>query len=65
MAVLWVVPCLSAVRPSDILNVEYLPSTLLLEEASLERIQEEAEQLRNTSTEGDLKDAYFTMQFHR
>ncbi|XP_014284255.1 uncharacterized protein [Halyomorpha halys] len=53
------------IKPSDILNVEYLPSTLLLEEATLERIQEEAEQLRNTTTEGDLRDAYLTMQFHR
>ncbi|XP_024085597.1 uncharacterized protein LOC112128056 [Cimex lectularius] len=53
-----------AVKVSDFLNFEYLPSTIFLEEAAVDAASDDVP-LLNLTTDGDVKDAFMTMQYHR
>lgn len=50
---------------SDILNAEYLPSTLMIEDAAADFDPDEAQIYSNVTTGGEIRDAFDTMQFHR
>uniref|UniRef100_T1HA96 Uncharacterized protein n=1 Tax=Rhodnius prolixus TaxID=13249 RepID=T1HA96_RHOPR len=56
-------PQIKTVEIDDILNAEYLPSTLLLEEAEVDHALPHP--LLNISTDGQIRDAFRTMHYHR
>ncbi|KAF6203831.1 hypothetical protein GE061_002166 [Apolygus lucorum] len=63
VCVLLLITGVSTLRMGDILNAEYLPSTLMIEEAEIDNAA--MKDNSNVSTEGRIRDAFDTMQFHR